>query len=172
MIGLVKKIEIAANLAIIITALLLSMVMAKHYLTQSSEQKHKDEITDLSEQTITGENIKLPDINWQSNKKTLLLALSTTCHFCTDSSPFYERLTKEAKTTHLIAVFPQSIEDSRLYLDRHRIRIDDIRQSSLSSLGVQGTPTLLLVDDKGIVLSTWVGKLSADKEAEVLSELE
>jgi len=168
----VKKLEVAANIAIIITALLLSVVLAKHYLVNGSEHTLKEGITDSSERNITGKKIALPDIDWKNNKRTLLLALSTTCHFCTDSSPFYVRLTKEARSAHLIAVFPQSTADGRQYLNRHGVGIEDVHQSTLGSLGVQGTPTLILVDDKGVVLNSWVGKLPADKEAEVLSQLE
>ena len=168
----VKRLEVAANIAIIITALLLSAVLAKHYLVHGSEQTFKEGITDSSEQNITGKKVALRDVDWKNNKRTLLLALSTACHFCTDSSPFYVRLTKEARHAHLIAVFPQSTEDGKQYLNRLGVGIEDVHQSTLGSLGVQGTPTLILVDDKGVVLNSWVGKLPADKEAEVLSQLE
>jgi thioredoxin-related protein len=168
----VKKLEVAANIAIIITALLLSVVLAKHYLVNGSEQTLKEGITDSGEQNITGKKVALHDIDWKNNKRTLLLALSTTCHFCTDSSPFYVRLTKVAKSAHLIAVFPQSTEDGKQYLNSHGVGIEDVHQSTMGSLGVQGTPTLILVDDKGVVLNSWVGKLPADREAEVLSQLE
>lgn len=43
---------------------------------------------------------------------------------------------------------------------------------SLNKLGVQGTPTLLLLDDSGTVLQTWVGKLTPEREQAVLSALQ
>jgi hypothetical protein len=40
-----------------------------------------------------------------------------------------------------------------------------------ASLGVRGTPTLLLVNNTGKIADFWVGKLSPDKEAEGLRRL-
>jgi hypothetical protein len=41
----------------------------------------------------------------------------------------------------------------------------------LGEIGVRGTPTLILIDGGGVVKQSWVGRLSADEEAEVLSRL-
>jgi hypothetical protein len=37
---------------------------------------------------------------------------------------------------------------------------------------VSGTPTLLIVNDAGIVTDIWVGKLQPDQEIKVLAALE
>jgi hypothetical protein len=46
-----------------------------------------------------------------------------------------------------------------------------IRQAPPSSLGVQGTPTLLLVNKEGVITSSWRGKLPSEKELEVMARL-
>ena len=167
-----KKIETAANIAIIVVALLLCMVLVKPYLLAGNNKSSNVEVTDPSEQTLKGKKVTLSNIDWHANGKTLLLVLSTTCHYCKESSPFYKRLTRDAKNIHFIALFPQSIEEARQYLYEHGIQLEEIRQGTLSALGVQGTPTLILVDDAGTVTNTWVGELTSDKEEEVLSKLE
>jgi hypothetical protein len=43
---------------------------------------------------------------------------------------------------------------------------------ALASLGTSGTPTLFLLDAHGIVKKVWVGKLSPDREAEVLDAVQ
>ncbi len=47
----------------------------------------------------------------------------------------------------------------------------DIHQADLASLKVPYTPTLLVLDRSGVVKDVFVGKLSADKEGQVLSRL-
>ncbi len=114
----------------------------------------------------------MADIDWKKNGQTLLLALSTTCHFCSESAPFYQRLMKErGGNTQLIAVLPQSINDGRDYLNRLGVSVDDIKQAPLSSIGVGATPTLIFVDSNGVVGDLWVGRLPNTEEASVINKV-
>jgi hypothetical protein len=70
----------------------------------------------------------------------------------------------------LLAVLPQPVEEGRRYLATLGVAVDEIKQSSLSSIDVRGTPTLMLVNSDGVVTDTWVGRLQAEQEAEVLSK--
>jgi thioredoxin-related protein len=51
------------------------------------------------------------------------------------------------------------------------VHVDDVKQAQLSTIGVTGTPTLLLVDSTGKVANVWQGKLQPDQEAGVLAVL-
>jgi len=116
--------------------------------------------------------VSLPGINWEQNKQTLLLVLREGCHFCNDSAGFYQRLVKESQAsgnTIFVAVLPGTVDDSRKYLGHLAVPITEVRQEGLGALGVRGTPTLLLINDKGVVTKSWVGRLRADKEREVIS---
>jgi thiol-disulfide isomerase/thioredoxin len=114
----------------------------------------------------------LPGIDWSKTDHTLLLALSTTCHFCTESAPFYQKLQRE-KGDHvrLVALLPQPLQESRNYLDKLGITVDDVAQSPLNSVGVSGTPTLLFIDNQGAVIDSWVGKLSEGAAEEVRAKV-
>jgi hypothetical protein len=46
-----------------------------------------------------------------------------------------------------------------------------VKQATLSTIGVTGTPTLLLVDNTGTVANVWQGKLQPDQEGGVLAVL-
>ena len=119
-------------------------------------------------------NIKqaLPDVDWAKNKRTLVLAISTQCHFCTESAPFFQRIEKErAKDLKLVAVLPQPVDDGRNYLEGEGVHVDDVKQAALNTIGVNGTPTLLLVDGNGTVAQLWEGKLQPDQEGSVLAVL-
>jgi thioredoxin-related protein len=71
----------------------------------------------------------------------------------------------------LIALFPQSSEKSKEYLDCAGVSVDELRQPVSSDLRVKGTPTLVLVNENGIAINEWIGLLSPAQEAEVMSRL-
>ena len=97
-----------------------------------------------------------------------------TSGFSTESAPFYQRLAREKAgrgDVRLLAVLPQAVEESKKYLGEHGVAADDVRQTEPRDLGVQGTPTLVLVDKTGAVVDSWVGKLPPAKEDEVVSRM-
>jgi len=72
---------------------------------------------------------------------------------------------------HIVALLPQQITQGRSFLHALHLEIADVRQASFADLGVSATPTLILVNSSGQVEASWVGKLSAQQEAEVFSKL-
>jgi hypothetical protein len=166
-----KKIELVANVAIIITAVLLVALAANRYFF--TPQSASDQAA--ARQSIkAGDKVTLPDFNWAQSERTLLLVLSTNCRYCTESAPFYQRLAQEKTKrggTRLVAVLPQDDAASRKYLSDHGVSVDEIRRAALGDIPVGGTPTLILADQTGAVITSWIGKLESDKEAEVLSRL-
>jgi len=121
---------------------------------------------------VVDSSVSLPGINWEQNKQTLLLVLRNGCHFCDDSAGFYRRLVKESQAsgnTTFVAVLPGTVDDSSKYLEHLGVPITEIRQEVFGALEVQGTPTLLLINDKGVVTKLWIGRLPTDKEGEVIS---
>jgi hypothetical protein len=128
--------------------------------------------TRSSQPLIAGTKISLPGINWQKHGQTLLLALQKGCHYCTDSAPFYQRLMRErADSTRIVAVLPQQTGISREYLTGLGVSVDEVRQAPLSALGASGTPTLILVNNKGRVVKAWAGQLPPQAEVEVLGQV-
>ncbi len=163
-----SKLESLANLATIIVSLVLTAVLIRVFLLPQPRPA-----ANLADQHI-GINLKqsLPDVDWAKNKRTLVLAVSTQCHFCTESAPFFQRIQKERpRDLKLLAVLPQAVDEGRKYLDGEGVHVDDVKQATLSSIGVTGTPTMLLVDGKGTVAKAWEGKLQPDQQAVVLAAL-
>jgi thioredoxin-related protein len=165
--GLYKKIELIANLCIIIVSALILFTVARRYVNPPSYHNNRSLIT-------SGTKLSLDGVDWQKSDKTLLMALSTSCRFCAESLPFYRKIAQQkerGKSFRLIAMFPQSIAESREYLDENRISVDEILQAPRHALFIRATPTLILVDNTGSVIRSWVGKLSPDEEIEVLNNL-
>jgi thioredoxin-related protein len=168
---LTRKVELFSNVAIIILAILLGTVLVRKYLLTQPAQSGNNAI--VSDSINTGTKVNLRDMDWSKNKQTLVLVLSSSCHFCSESAPFYQRLIKErGSNIHLVAVLPQTISEGENYLNSLGVSVDEIRQASLSSINVRGTPTLMLVNGDGVVVSQWVGRLPQDQEAEVLSKIQ
>jgi hypothetical protein len=165
-----KKIEIAANVAIIVVALLLGVVLVQRYLLTGPQP----EAAARPAAPKPGTKLSLPDVDWGRSRQTLVMVLSTDCRYCTESAPFYQQLARE-KARHedlrLLAVLPQSPEESQKYLSENGISVSEIKQAPPSAVGVSGTPTLIIVDAAGAVVDSWVGKLPTAREAEVLSRL-
>ena len=175
--NLAKRIELISNLAIIIVACLLGAVLVKNYLLGGAIGKSVKETTaraPISNGGLTGAKLSMPDVDWAKNGRTLVMVLQSGCHFCTESAPFYQRLAQQRSqqgNIQLVAVLPQKIDDGKKYLDKLGVAVDEVRQASLNSIQVSGTPTLLLVDKSGAVTETWVGKLDSNRETEVLTRL-
>src|SRR5215204_4368903 len=164
--GFAKKLEIAANVAIIVLAILLGGVVVKRYLWTSApvQGSAAAQPPDAPPTIKPGANVQVADYNWSESDNTLVMVLSTTCHFCTESGPFYKRLVEarsDKKKVRVVAVFPQGETDARQYLEKLGVVADEIRSAPPMSLGVRGTPTLILTDSKGSAVNTWIGKLPA-----------
>lgn len=164
-----RTIELTTNIAIITVAILLGIVLVKNYLLSGPKPDPSALPT-----VPTGTKMSLQDVNWGAKKQTLLMALSDTCRFCTESADFYKKLTQERAKhddVRIIAVLPQEISAGQAYLNKLGVSVDEVRQSPLDAVGVKATPTLILVDDKGVVTASWVGKLPPEKETEVMNRV-
>ena len=166
-----KKLEVAANVAIIVVALLLGGVLVKRFLWPGGGAAPAQR---ADPRIPPGTKAALPGVDWAKNGRTLLLVLSRDCRYCTESAPFYRRLVSETEGregVRLVAVFPQGVEEGRQYLEGLGVNVHEIMQAAPSSTGAVGTPTLVIVDGDGVVRNSWVGQLAAPEESEVLNEL-
>ena len=167
---MLKKLELLANVSIIVVALLLGAVLVKRNLPQQQPPHTLPPTARIQ----PGTKIELPDVDWGRSERTLVLALSERCHFCSESADFYQRLAREkakSDSPRLIAVLPQDVSRGHAYLNNLGVAVDEVKQSTLSAIGVTGTPTLIMVDSAGVVKESWVGKLPPAQEAEVLRRL-
>lgn len=166
--SLPRKIELLANVAIVIVAILLGVVLVKRFLLPASPPPNDAQAVQIK----PGMKLSLPDVTWDKSNKTLLLVLSTTCKYCTESAPFYQQLVKRKggrEDVRIVALLPQTPDESRKYLADHGVTVDQIRQAAPGAAYARGTPTLIMVDNTGSVLESWMGKLPPEKETEVLN---
>lgn len=176
-----KRIQVTANLAIIITALLLCAVLGKSLISKPEatgvEATAKDQALSSANRPpkthiLPGTKLSVTGVDWAKNGQTLLVAVSNKCHFCTESAPFYQRLARQHVKTKLVAILPQPVDEGRKYLASMNVNVDEIHQAALTQIGIRGTPTLILLDSSGAVVQSWRGRLTPDKEAEVLATVQ
>lgn len=159
-----KRLEVATNVAIFCAFLLVAVLAATRFFGHSANQ---------TQQPTIGSQVPLQSANWSNSNRSLVLALSTGCHFCSESADFYRKLVPSA--THngvrVVAILPQPVADGRAYLSHLDVPVPEVLQSSLDAVEVSGTPTLLLLDRQGRIEKAWVGKLNPEEEQQVLASI-
>ena len=119
---------------------------------------------------LVGSKVDLGDVTWTGSPRTVVLALSGRCQFCKMSADFYRALIDSARPDRfrVVAVLQkhaQDLDPNLIELGIEKVR--DIREADLAGLGVRLTPSVMVVDHRGVVQAAWVGKLSASQETEV-----
>ncbi len=115
-----KKIEVLANVMTIVVAALISVALVKAYFIPAPPA--------VTARTMSGEagvgtslEGRLPDVDWGRNERTLLVAISTQCHFCKESTPFYRKLQEQiGKRLKIVAVLPQPTTAAEQFLVQRR----------------------------------------------------
>jgi hypothetical protein len=172
-----KRLETATNCAVLLVAVLMSVVMVKQFLLPHYGQPASSASVapEQSNEPLKGKLLTLTGVRWNPTHPTLVMALATYCHFCINSTKFYQRLSdlKQAGTisTPLVAAFPENTEQASKFTTQYHLRPDQTVSASLDSIGVSGTPTLLLVGSDGRVQRQWVGQLSPAEQEVVIKTL-
>ena len=155
------RIEVAANIVVIVLAVVVGSVFLKDRLftgTPPDVIKAGDKLT------------RLDGWDWGAHDQTLVMALRKGCHFCEDSTPFYQRLVAQQQASSpIVAIFPDTADAVKEVIQSEGLSgVPALSGVPLEKLKVDGTPTLLLVDRSGTVLKAWIGMLSPREELEVM----
>jgi thiol-disulfide isomerase/thioredoxin len=103
---------------------------------------------------------------------TLILVTASTCHYCTESMPFYQRVAaaSERARVRLVAATEESLSSNAAYLQGYNVRPRLLVSSRDANLKVRGTPTVILTKGN-VVQNSWLGKLSPNGERDVLDAI-
>jgi hypothetical protein len=122
--------------------------------------------------SLVGTTVSLPGVQYPQGRDSLLMVVSTQCHFCQESLPFYQKLIPSVNNkVNVIAVLPQPKPEAQAWLSKSGITGTQVASASPGSIGVTGTPTLLQVDSSGKVKSAWIGKLDESAQQQVTKAL-
>jgi hypothetical protein len=159
-----RLLEYLTNVAVIAMAL---VVIATYFNRQHPKSPNE------GAPSLRGSHIDLSTFDTSPAKLNVVLALSTTCHFCEQNIDLYRDLSNviTGSGTRLLAVFPQGKAEASHYLDQHGIRVDGLRSGALSDYRITLTPTILFVDASGKVTDAWVGELEKDEKAKLIDQI-
>jgi hypothetical protein len=159
-----SKIETAANVFVIIVAMVVGSIYLKDRFFSSPAQpnvvKAGDKLTSLE------------GWDWAEHDQTLVLVLRKGCHFCEDSAPFYHTLSTQAFKSAIVAVFPDPADSVKEITQSEGLNVTTLAGMPLEKLNIPGTPALLLVDRNGRVLNVWWGALTLRQEVEVMTAMQ
>jgi F plasmid transfer operon protein len=158
--------ELGAQVVIAIAVLVVAGVLVKRQVFPSPSRTSAPQIN-------AGEKLNVPNVDWERNRKSLVFFLQKGCHYCTESAPFYRQLIADAarKNISSLAILPNSADDSRQYLQSLGLPIENVQTGPLASFKVNGTPTVMLVNQQGIVMSVWFGA-APEREKEIRDKLD
>lgn len=159
------NIELAAQVVIAIAVVIAAGVLVKRNVWPGQSGDRLPSIN-------AGERLTIPNVDWAQNKKSLVFFLKKDCSYCTSSAALYRQLVEDATKRNVksIAVFPNTPEDARKYLQYIELPIENVHTGPLHDYKISGTPTVLFVDDTGIVRSVWLGA-QPDREQEMRDKL-
>ena len=155
------------NIAILVVAVVLSGLLVRKFFFQPSAQTPDYQLTANAKLQING-------IDWADSERTVLVALSKECKYCSGSAEFYKRLAAglaKQTNTRLLTVFSEKESEAEAYLERLQVPIRELRYVPFSSLGIKSVPTVAIVDRDGVVTYMWVGKLPPHEEKGLMSKL-
>jgi len=159
------KLEQITNIFIIVAIIIVTGVIIKKYAFPSVQSKTKIEI---------GKTTSIDDIDWKQNGKTLVLALKVDCQFCNASTKALKQIIAEAVNNDIKVevVSSDSRQDIADYLQIHDLSpVQNINQIPLNKSGFIGTPSLLFVNDQGIVKDMWVGRMDDENIAILMGKV-
>jgi hypothetical protein len=121
---------------------------------------------------LVGRQVQLPGADWQAAPVSVLLQLSSTCHFCNESMPFYRQLIAArqsgAARVPVIVASRDAVAVMRKHLDEQQVTVDRVLHSGLDVFAAV-TPSVYIVDSKGMVKRVFQGKLDSSGQKELLS---
>jgi hypothetical protein len=119
--------------------------------------------------------VALPDVGlkWNPSTRTIVVALAEDCPYSAQSAPFYNRLSQNRSAAVTIAaIVPRETRSAGILLNRVGLKVEQFAKADLGRLGVVGTPTVLSVDARGIILATWIGVLADAQQQQVLTHMQ
>lgn len=137
--------------------------------TMSVGSMHLQSATARPELVRRGTRVVLPNVQWDEGVRNIVLLASATCPACNDSITFYRSLgdyTRDVPELRFVIAAADDAETIANWAGTHGIRYDvlvELRDAVL--LGFTLTPTLLLVDDDGVVTDVMLGRLSTEEES-------
>jgi|ERR1039458_3730814 hypothetical protein len=125
-----------------------------------------------AQQVKVGQTVKI------TGETTLVLELSPTCHFCLASEPLYRQLSalpqiRAGKVRVVVAMLAKDRQSAQAFVDRDGIpgKLIVAEATEKFPFPFVSTPTMFLVDPRGVVVDVWKGEMHGDRVQEFIAKL-
>lgn len=109
---------------------------------------------------------------------TVLIGMSSTCHFCQGSLPAFRELTKyftgRSTRSRVVALSLEPADALGAYLAKNGladVKVISVESSAPLATIAARTPQIVAVDSAGKVLASWTGQMSDDQMRSFVSRL-
>ena len=164
----------AANVFLLSTLMALGVVVWLQYRAPAATAKEKQNPFAYAH---GGKAPQIAGVNFALHRQSLIVFLSTSCHYCRESAPFYNRMADYAsRATSDLGFYPVFAEPESAVLaseEKLKLSAKPVTNANFSLLRIHSTPTALLVDRNGIVTQFWIGtspSVENDIQAKVAGE--
>ncbi len=163
------NVELGVQIVVAIAVVVIAGVVVKRYLFPQQENRENLQQRELQ---IIGTRMNIPNVDWEQNKKTLVFFLKKDCAYCKYTAPFYRQLIEDAskRNVKMLAILPNSVEEGREYVESLDLPIENVQTGLPSSYKIPGVPSVLFVDNQGIIKGVWIGA-GPGREKEVREDL-
>lgn len=159
------KMERLANVALLVTCAAVTTQLVYSYFLRPAPRVGTYH---------AGERIgDTPELGLKKVRATVLLMTASTCHYCNESMPFFQRLVASAQQSgvRVLGVSAEPPTVNREYLVGNGVKVGAVVSALKNRLKMGPTPTVLLIRSDGVVAGAWVGRLDSHGEARLLHAL-
>lgn len=161
--------ELTTNVAVLLAAIAVLTALSWGYFAQKQKPSIR---SGLQKGRVIA---YLPEATLNDSRATLLIAMSINCHFCTESISFYNQLARAQQglgsSPRIIAVFPEEDSEVKQYVRQNRLEVSSTAATDFRKLGVDTTPTMILIDKEGKIIDFWIGKIPEDVQQQVVESI-
>jgi len=127
---------------------------------------------------LPGTQVPISKIEANLQNRNAFIAISPDCSYCIQSTEFYKKLLSSdfpADRKFFVLFDHSDLEKANDFLNKYELNglRNEAQHFSVNfkEFGVTATPTIIITDQKGVVIRTWVGKLTGSQEVELFSLL-
>lgn len=159
------KLETLANILIVVASLVCIAAIGSRLLVSRPVSKKPINGYQLGDRLSAAE---VP-VDFSKSPQTLLLVMSSHCQYCIASIPFYRDLVAAESTsrpeTRIVAIGLLEKADSLGgFLRRNGVTVDEVITINPKNAKFSVTPTMVLIDQTGLVKGVWTGLLSTEAD--------
>lgn len=114
-------------------------------------------------------------VGCRASARTLMIALKVGCPFCERSHHLYRQVMQmpavKNDAVRPVIVMAAESDVARRYADRAGLKQAQLIRANLATVGVELTPTVILLDQNCRVLKRWTGLLNTTDQEDLLNAL-